>query len=356
MTPPQLLYAGSYAAADQPGIYAFTFDAATGRLAGQGSWAGIAHPSFLAIHPHRPWLFAVSETSTAEDGVAGAVWALRRRPGPAILEPINHQASGGDSPCHLAVDATGRWLLVANYGTGSVGLLPIAADGALGPAADLVQHHGRGPHPVRQAGPHAHSATFAPDGRFVLVADLGLDAVLVYALDPVAGRLQPQTQVPTRPGAGPRHLAFHPGGRHVYVANELDNTLAVYAYDAARGALQEQQVVATLPPAATASTVADIHLSAAGNRVYVSNRGHDSIAVFDVAANGQLERGSFLPCGGRWPRNFAIAPGGQFLLVANQHSDALAVLPLGDSGSTLGAPRARAVIPGVACVQFAGAA
>ena len=279
ITSPHVLYVGSYALADQPGIHVNTFDDATGDLTVRGSFVGVANPSFLIVHPNGRWLYAVSETNQQEDGMPGAVWAFRCTSEPWSMEPINHQVSGGDLPCHLEIDSTGRWLLVSNYGSGTVSMLPILTDGALGEMTDLIQHHGSGPHPERQEGPHAHSATFAPDQRFVIVADLGIDALVVYAFDPLAGRLRAHTQITTRPGAGPRHKVFHPSGQRLYVANELDNTMAVYDYDAANGLLRERQIIETLPPTASESTVADIHISPLGAghapaRVYVSNRGH----------------------------------------------------------------------------------
>ena len=347
-----VLYIGSYATADQPGIHACTFDNTTGELTLQSSFAGVANPSFVVVHPNGHWLYAVSETNQQQEGVSGAVWAFRCRHEPWSIEPINHQMSGGDSPCHLEIDADGRWLLVSNYGSGTVGVLPILADGALGEMTNLIQHHGRGPHSERQEGPHAHSATFAPDHRFVIVADLGIDALLVYAFDPSTGRLHAHTHTITRPGAGPRHLAFHPNGQLVYVANELDNTVAVYDYDAANGRLRERQVVETLPSTASESTVADIHVSPLGDRVYISNRGHDSVAIFAVEADGRLARVAIRSCGGRWPRNFAIAPGNRFLLVANQHSDEVVVLPVLSGSEALGAAIARAAVMGVSCVHF----
>jgi len=347
------LFVGSYAAQAQPGIHAFSLDGATGDLEAGGSYAGIANPSFLAAHPSHPWLFAVSETSQAQDGVAGSVWALRFDPQSLALEPANHQPSGGDWPCHLQLDATGQWLVVSNYGSGSVGVLPIRADGSLGEMSDLVQHRGRGENPQRQEGPHAHSATFAPGNVFVLVADLGIDQLFVYRFDSSAGKLNLQASVRARPGAGPRHVVFHPSGRLLYVANELDSTVAVHAYDAAEGLLRELQIVDTVPPGTPENQVADIHISPAGDRVYVSNRGHDSIAVFGVESDGRLAGVAGPSCGGKWPRNFALAPAGQFVLVANQYSDEVSVLPVLAGEGGLGAVQTRAAVPQPACVQFA---
>lgn len=351
-TSEHVLYIGSYADANQPGIYAGTFDDAANELTVRAAFVGIANPSFLVSHPNGRWLYAVSESNQQQDGVPGAVWAFRCTQKPWSIEPINSQMSGGDGPCHLAIDSTGRWLLVCNFGSGTVGVLPILAEGALGEMTDLIRHSGSGPLP-RQQGPHAHSATFTPDQRFAIVADLGMDALLVYRFDPSVGRLQEHTRTLTRPGAGPRHLAFHPSGQHVYVANEIGCSVAVYDYDATNGRLRERQIVGTLPPSAPESYVADIHLSPLGNRVYVSNRGgHDSIAIFAVEADGRLALAAIRPCGGHWPRNFAIAPGGGFLLVANEHSNEVVMLPALSSSEELGAPIAHAIITRASCVHF----
>jgi 6-phosphogluconolactonase len=347
------LYVGGYAAADQAGIHACTFDDASGELIVRYSFAGIANPSYVLVHPNERWLYAVSETSQQQDGAPGGVWALRSTREPWGMEPINHQASGGDLPCHLEIDANGQWLLVSNYGSGTVSVLPILPDGALGEMTDLVQHKGSGPNPKRQQGPHVHSATFTPDQRYVLVADLGIDALLVYAFDAAAGRLHEHARISSRSGAGPRFKVFHPSGQHVYVNHELDNTVAVYDYDAASGMLREQQIVETLPPdAATQSAIAGIQVSPSGDRLYVSNRGHDSISVFEIRADGSLARLVIRPCGGRCPRYIAISPRGRFLLVANQESDEVVVLPVLDGVEALGAPIARISASGASCMYF----
>ncbi len=347
-----VLYVGGYAPADHPGIHACTFDDATGELTVRGSFAGIVNLSFLISHPNGRWLYAVSETNQQKDGTPGAVWALRLTRESWRIEPINHQMSGGDWPCHLEINATGQWLLVSNYGSGTVSVLPILPDGALGEMTDLIQHHGSGPNPERQEGPHAHSATFAPDQRFVIVADLGIDALKVYEFDSSAGRLLAPTHISTRPGAGPRFKVFHPSGQYVYVNHELDNTVVVYDYDAASGMLRERQIVGTLPPSTPGSAIADIHISPAGDRLYVSNRGHDSISIFEIEADGRLARLAIRPCGGRCPRAFAITPSSRFLLVANQESDEVVVLPVLGGLEALGAPIARALVPGASCVHF----
>ena len=345
---------GSYAAADQPGIYAFAFDPASGTLTPRGSFAGVSSPSFLALHPNGRWLFSVSETSDSS-GAGGGVAALEIDLGGAELacRLVNTQPSQGAHPCHLAIDPSGGWLLVSNYSSGSFGALPINSDGSLGPIASFHQHSGTGPNTQRQERAHAHSATFSPDGRFAIVADLGIDQLVVYAFDPASGALTPHGQAQAEPGAGPRHLAFHPSGRTLYAANELGNTVALYDYDAESGALSPRGSLETLPSGAPESYVADIHIAPDGGRLYVSNRGHNSLAAYDVAADGGLTLAAIESCGGDWPRNFALAPGGQFALVANQNSGDIAVLPLGGPGA-IGPAVEHAAVPGASFVQFVG--
>lgn len=346
-----LVIVGSYAEIDQPGIHLFRLDETTGALSANGTYAGIVNPSFVVAHPQQPWLYAVGETGTEENGMSGQVWALRFERDPLRLEPLNHQPSEGNHPCHLELDASGKWLLVSNYSSGTIAVLPIQADGSLGERSDLIQHTGSSINGERQAGPHAHSSTFTPDQRFVIVADLGLDQLLVYAFDAETGKLQLHCHADAQPGAGPRHIAFHPNGRFVYVANELNNTVSLYDFDAIKGTLQERQSI-DIVPSGQESSVADIHLSPSGQHVYVSNRGHESIAAFEVAEDGQLSPAATVSCGGSWPRHFMLAPGGNFALVANQYSGNVAVLPLSADSEALGEATTHVAIPKASCVQF----
>jgi 6-phosphogluconolactonase len=263
------------------------------------------------------------------------------------------QPSGGDWPCHLAIDATGGWVAVSNYGSGTVRVVPIRADG-LGEPGEIQRHSGGGLNPERQEGPHAHSAIFTPDNHFLIVADLGIDTLVIYTFEATTGVITHHAAAAARPGAGPRHMVFHPSGGLLYVANELDNTVAAYRYDPAAGALEPDEILPTLPSVASQSYVADIHLAPSSDRLYVSNRGDNSIAVFDVGAEGRLAPLAIRSCGGDWPRNFAIAPDGRHLLVANQHSGDLSVLPLIPGPEVIGQPVARAEVPRAACVIFAG--
>jgi 6-phosphogluconolactonase len=350
----QLILVSSYAPAGDPGIYAFGFDPAGGALRPLGSYAGVANPSFLALHPDGRRLFAAAETGAGDDPPA-AVAALAMARAPWGLAERGSRPSGGDWPCHLAIDASGGWLAVSNYGSGTVSLMPLdhAAD-ALGEPGEPLRHVGGGPNAERQDGPHAHSAIFAPDNRFLIVADLGIDRLMIYAFDAATGALAPHGQAATRPGAGPRHMVFHPLGQLLYVANELDSTVAAYAYDPASGALTPGAVLPTLPAEDPQSYVADIHLAPDGDRLYVSNRGHNSIAAFGVGADGTLTPLSTQPCGGDWPRNFAISPDGRHILVANQYSGDVTVMPLVPGPQAIGLPGARAEVPRACCVIFAG--
>lgn len=332
----QLLVVGSYGSADAATIHVCAVDESSGALGVVASAGGLANPSFLAVSPGGEHLYAVSETGAGSDGAPGRVAAFRLtgRVDSVELAPLNHQLSGGDHPCHLSIDPDGKWLAVANYGSGSVAILPIRPDGSLGEMASLVRHAGAGAHPHRQDGPHVHSTTFMPGGRFLVAADLGIDRLLVHAFDPQTGSVTAHGEAKTRPGAGPRHLAVHPDRTHVFVVNELDNTVTTYVWGAA-GVLDEVATLPTLPPNAPESIAADVAVAADGRYVYVSNRGHDSIAVF-AFGHGRVSSLGIYPSGGAWPRSIGLTAGGGYLLSANQHSGRLAVLPLRSGGAVVG--------------------
>ncbi len=355
MTPSTDVYVGSYAQASQPGIYVFALDESNAELRAVGTRTGVQNPSFLTLHPGGDHLFAVSETGLAGDGTHGAVHAFRiDREGEAVdLVALNHRSTAGNYPCHVRVNAAGRWLAVSNYGTGDVAIFPIAPDGSLGEMACSVQHTGHGPNARRQEGPHAHSAVFTPDDRFLVVADLGIDRLVIYAFDPDTGNLARHGEVRASPGAGPRHMAFHPEGSHLLAVNELESSLTLFRWDADAGSLGELQTLSTLPPGAPENAAADIHVSGSGRHVYVSNRGHNSLAVFGFDPVSGLSRIVVRSCGGDWPRSFGLAPGGRLLVAANQHSDEIVLLPLVGGGSDVGEPAARVGISQPSCIAFA---
>jgi 6-phosphogluconolactonase len=317
-----------------------------------GSYTGVNSPSFLIVHPNGKWVYAVSETGQSSHNATGSVWALRFEREPFSIQPINQVTTRGDWPCHLGFDQTGRWLVATNYGTGNTAIYPIRDDGSLGEMTDFAQHQGSGPNAARQEGPHAHSSIFTPDNLLLIVADLGIDQLVVYRFDATSGKLLRHMAVPAKAGAGPRHLAFHPNGLWLYAANELASTVSLYEYDTSSGTLKETQSISTIPFDSPENIVADIHISDSGDRVYVSNRGHNSIAVYDINTGGILTLFSTPECGGNWPRNFALAPEGKFILVANQYSNEVCALPTLESKEALGAPVSRISLAGASCIQF----
>ncbi len=330
------------------GIFIYSMDPATGRLERVRGVASGENPSFLALHPAGKHLYAANETFDS----AASAFAIDDPSGELRL--LNWEATGGMHACYASVDPSGGWLLVSNYSSGSLSVFPIRPDGSLGPRSDLVQHQGRGPNQKRQEGPHAHSIRFDPSGRYVLAADLGIDRVMVYRLDGEKGKLTPNDPpwLEANPGAGPRHIAFHANGRVLYVANELDSTVAVYSWDAELGAGRLMASVSTLPEGFDSENiVADIHLTPSGAFLYVSNRGDNSLAGYRVAADGSLEPVGIYPCGGNWPRNFAIDPAGKFLVVANQYSNSLVVYKIEPDGALT--PTGQAYdVPAPVCVLF----
>lgn len=327
---------GTYTGANSEGIYVSRFDSATGRLSTPELAAKTSNPTFLAVAPGEHFLYAVNEVDDIGGKHTGAVSAFALDAKTGKLTPLNQQISGGAGPCHISVDATGKCLLVANYGSGSIAALPVHADGSLGEAATTIQHHGSSVNLKRQAGPHAHFILPSPDNRFALNCDLGLDKVFVYRLDATAARLvanDPPFAL-AAPGSGPRHLAFSPDGKLVYVISEMGGTVTVFRYAATNAAMTEVQTVSTLPKDfAGNNTAAEIALAPDGKFLYASNRGHDSIAVFAVdRKTGKLTFVEHQSTQGHTPRHFAIDPTGRWLLAENQASDSVVVFAI-DAGT-----------------------
>ncbi len=319
------VYTGTYTRGPSKGIYLFRFDSATGKLSPAGLAAESSSPSFLAVHPNRRFLYAVNES-----GAAGSVTAYSVDAKSGKLAFLNQAPSQGSGPCHLALDATSKWLAVANYNSGHLAVLPVEPDGKLGgQAVAVVRNEGSGPNRARQQGPHAHDVVFSPDNRFLLLADLGLDKIFVYRFDAASGKITPNDppSASVAPGAGVRHMAFHPKGNALYAINELNNTITAFQYDAAKGVLSQFQTISTLPEGFTGnSSTSEIAVNPAGTVLYGSNRGHDSIAIFaiDPVKSTLVARGH-APTLGRTPRHFTLDPSGAFLLAENQDSNSIAV-------------------------------
>lgn len=323
---PALAYVGCYTTPARngrgDGINVYRLDAATGALAHVQLVKDLVNPSWLELDRRRHVLYAAH-------GDGEVVSAFRVDAASGTLVAIGRQATGGRNGVRLAVDPDNRFLVVANYSSGTVAVLPVGADGVPAPVSHLLTLEGRpGPHPTEQTTSHPHDVVFEPSGRVVVVPDKGLDAVFVFRLDATRGTLQPADPpfVQSRPGAGPRHAAFHPSRPVVYVLNELDSTLTTYRLDA-RGGLDPLQVVGTLPPGFTGpNTTSEIAVAPSGRFVYASNRGHDSLATFAVdAASGVLAPVAWEPTRGKTPRFFALEPSGTFLYAANQDSDTIVI-------------------------------
>lgn len=351
-----LVYVGTYTGGKSQGIYAFRFDAATGAVAPLGLAAETKNPSFLDTDASGRFLYAVGELGEfrgAKTGVVSA-FAIDRETGKLRL--LNQASSGGEGPCHVVVDRTGRWVFVANYGGGSVAMLPVRADGHLGEPAAFFQHQGSSVNPQRQKEPHAHGVTLSPDQRFLFVPDLGLDRVMVYRFDAVVGTLAP-AELPyavVSSGAGPRHFAFHPNGQFAYAINELDSTVTGFAYNAERGSLSQIGSVSTLPRGFTGqSSTAEIQVHPSGKFLYGSNRGHDSIAVFSVTPrDGAIKAVECVPTGGKTPRNFAIDPSGRWLWAANQGSDNIVLFSIDSATGRLRPTGTMSEVGAPVCVRF----
>jgi 6-phosphogluconolactonase len=356
----ELLYVGTYTTPGRrEGIYLVRMNRQSGKLRRVSAVDAGEKPSFLAIHPNGRVLYAVNEVEKYNGKASGAVsaFAIARDTGALIRQ--NEEPSEGAAPCFVSVDRSGQVVLVANYNGGSVALLPIKADGSLAPAASVVHHTGTGPNAERQDAPHAHSIIADPTNRFVLSADLGADRVFVYRLD-LDGKSLRHVEggdAVMRAGAGPRHLAFHTTLPLVFVTNELDSTVATLRFDAESGKLSPLDARSTLPAGWTGTNYpADIHVAPSGRALYVSNRGHNSIAVFSVApATGALALEQVISTGGAWPRNFSLDPSGRWLLVANQQSDSVIVFARDLESGRLTTTRQRITIPSPACLRFRAA-
>jgi len=285
-----------------------------------GAWSHeqlleIANPSFLALDRAQRFLYAVHA-----DLDEVSAYAIDKQNG--RITALNRQSCGGKNPVHLSIDPTGRWIITANYGAGSVGVVPIEKDGTLGPRADLVTLQGEpGPDRVRQTSSHPHEIVFDPSGRFIAVPDLGLDRIFVFRLDATSGKLSPNDPplVAARKRAGPRHIAFHPKMPLAYVVNELDSTVVTYRFDPQRGSLQAIQVLPATPSSYTGELrSAEIAVAPNGRFVYASNRCNNTIASFAVDRGaGTLTPIGWAPTHANSPRFFGLDPAARFLYAAN---------------------------------------
>ncbi len=351
----RLMFVGTYTNEKSHGIFSFRFDDQRGTLTPLGLAIETPSPSFIVASADGRYLFAVNEVDRYNGEASGSVSSFAVNRDTGKLTWLSTQSSKGTNPCHLALDRTGRFLVVANYSSGTLAVLPVGTDGRLAAATQVVAHQGKGPDASRQEGPHAHEVVFSQDNKYVLAVDLGIDKVLVYHFNEGTGALTATAPagVSVTPGFGPRHVAFHPDGRRAFVINEMASTITSLTWDAALGTLTAGASTRTLPADFHgASTTAEIAVHPNGRFLYGSNRGHDSIAAFAIGATGALTPIGYEPTRGRTPRHFAIAPGGRWLVAANQDSGTLAVYRIDEMTGAL-APSGALVESGTpVCVLF----
>ena len=346
------LYVGTYTSGKSEGIYIYRMNMSTGELKHFNTVKGVVDPSFLAIDRHRRRLYAVNEVEQFAGKPSGALSAFSIDQQSGNLSFLNQQPTLGGAPCHLIVDKTGRFVLVANYTGGNISVLPIKADGSLGVATDMVQHHGSSVNKERQEGPHAHCIELDSSNRYAFAVDLGLDKVMIYKFDAKNGKLVSNKEAQLKPGDGPRHLTFHPNGKYAYVINELTNSVTAFTYAKATGTLKETQTVSTLPKDfSAANTTAELAVSPSGRFLYGSNRGHDSIVGFAIdQSTGKLTFIEHVPTQGKTPRHFTIDPTGTFLLVANKDSDTIVSLRINPATGRLDSTGHVAQVPTPVCL------
>ncbi len=330
---------------ESKGIYRAEFDATTGKITNIQLAAEYPKPGFLTQHPTLPVLYA----SGAEGTVAA--FKIADDGGLTFLKELD---SGGKGACHIAIDATGRTLAVANYGGGSYSTIAVDENGVPTKTTSLIQQSGKGTNPQRQNAPHAHGVYFNAANNQLLVPDLGVDQVFVHPFDSetsTLGEALPSIVLP--PGAGPRHLSFAPDNRHLYIINELDNTIT--AVQIADDSYESIQTIPTLPDDFTGqNTTAEVEVQANGKFVYSSNRGHDSITVYQRnQKTGKLTVIQHAPCGGVQPRHFKISPDGKWLLCGHQASNTISVMPIDPEIGRLGEPLNTVSTPTPICILFA---
>ena len=319
--PLQYLITGTYTGGKSEGIYVFEFNS------NNGSYREVSHvktsnPSFLAVSPDEKFVYAVNENGNNDNGGEVSAFSFDKKTG--RLAAINKQLSGGDAPCYIQTDKTGRWVVAGNYSSGTLSVLPVSASGELGNATTTIQHKGSGVNKERQEKPHVHCTIFSQDDKWLFVPDLGIDKVMIYAFDSKTGKLKPAPQpyVKIKDGGGPRHLTFHPNNQYAYLMEEMGGAVDVFQYS--NGKLKPIQHIASVQANDTGFIgSADIHVSADGKFLYASNRGgFNTIAIYKIdQQNGTLTFIGHQSSLGEIPRNFTIDPSGNYLLAANQESD-----------------------------------
>ena len=353
--PKEIIYAGTFTGKGSKGLYVLNFNRDNGQFTELQTITDGKSPNYLEIHPNGKFLYTVyDEGATPAPNQQGSVMAYQINPATGLLTKINEQPTGGRGPAHISIDPKGRCAYISNYDDGSSSVYTINPDGRLGQLADVAKHEGTGGNPARQKGPHVHSIIPAKDGKFIYVSDIGIDKIMIYAVDQKTGKVSPASTpfAQTNPGSGPRHFALHPSGNFAYSAAELTSTIASFRVNKNTGALSALETLSMLPAGYTGTSyAADIHFSPDGKFLYASNRGHDSLVIYAVdAATGKLNLVGFEPTRGGHPRNFCMDEKGEYIFVANRDNDKVVVFKRDPTTGKL-THTSETQVPTVVCVK-----
>ena len=342
----QEFFVGTYTSEGAEGINLCKLNTETGEISLENTFGGIENPSFLRLSPNKKYLYAVSEAGDAGSFVY-AYKVVNRE-----LKFLNRQSSNGQGPCHVDVSQKGYYVAVATYGGGTTSVYPVDKNGKLKEAFATIVNSGSGPVADRQTRPHAHSIKFSPFDSRVFSADLGTDQLNIYEMSYSGLKKSAQEYVKLPAGSGPRHFDFHPNGKVIYVINELNSTVSALKKEGERWSVFQN--ISTLPSDFDGeSYCADIHISKDGKYLYGSNRGHNSIAVFEVNPTDQsLKLLETVPVQGNWPRNFGITPDGNLMLVANQRSSNITVFKINKETGSLTFSGKEIKLPAPVCIEF----
>ena len=343
------LFIGTYTSGKSEGIYVYKFNSSSGEFSHVSKiWS--ANPSFLAVSPDTRFIYSVNENQP------GGISSFSFDKSTGKLSELNKQPSGGDHPCYITTDKTGRWVIAGNYSGGNLSVLPVNNDGSLGKPIQTINHEGSSINTARQEKPHVHATVFSPDGKYLFVPDLGIDKVMVYKFNSKKGKVSVHSTpfATVTPGSGPRHFDFHPSGKYAYLMEELTGSVSVFSHK--KGKLNSIQTISALPADFKGPIgSADIHVSPDGKYLYSSNRAEsNSIALFSIdEKSGKLTAMGHRSTEGRTPRNFNFDPSGNFLLVANQNSDEIVIFRrnaglLEDTGK-------RIKVPSPVCIKWISA-
>jgi 6-phosphogluconolactonase len=351
----EIVYAGTFSVRGSEGIYVYELKRKKGTLEFLQAVKTLESPSFIAIHPSGRFLYSVNRGVVLDQQNSGSVSAYAIDPVTGMLTLVNHQPSYGNGPCHISIDHTGKLAFVSNYNEGNLVVFPLADDGSVGAPSDSIRYSGHGPHQARQEKPHIHSATVSSDNRFLVVADLGTDRVYSYAIDLAEKRLTPAEKpyAEVKAGSGPRHFTFHPNGLHAYLAEELTSTVCAFSYNRATGALQviQDEVISLPVDFSGVNTSADIHTDPSGKFLFMSNRGHESLALYSIAADGTIRLKETPNTRGKKPRNFLVDPKNQFVFVAHQDTDNIVIFKWDAKKGKLTYSGNEVKVPSPVCLQ-----